>query len=70
MPLTYTETKSCERCVDGELCEFAPELCEFARHEVRRCVMHINLVAEIARRKLPDADVAFDCHVFLPRRKP
>ena len=62
MPLIYAETKSCERCVDAELCEFA-------RNEVKRCVAHVNLVAEIARCKLPDADVAFDCHVFFPRRK-
>jgi len=61
MPLVYTETKSCRHCVDAELCEFA-------RDEIRRCVEHVNFVAEIARRKLPDADVVFDCQSFFPRR--
>jgi len=62
--LVYAETKPCERCVDAELCQFA-------RDEIRRCVMHVNTVAELARRKLPDADVTVDCHSFLPspRRK-
>ena len=60
--LVYAETKNCERCIDAELCEFA-------RAEIRRAVAHVNYVAELARRKLPDADVTVDCHSFSPRRK-
>jgi len=62
MPLVYLETKPCERCRDAELCQFA-------RDEVRRSVAHVNLVAEIAQRRLPDADVAFECQSYAPRKR-
>lgn len=60
--LRYLETKPCERCVDDELCHFA-------RDHIRDAVRHVNFVAALARRRLPDADVVLDCHSFTPKTR-
>lgn len=60
--LSYREIKPCQRCAVVCGCEG-----QFIRRELQVTVVHLNSIAAIAERRLPDVEVLFDCQTYWPR---